>query len=204
MTGKTLNRTLSEIAALGQKAARGAGCPWGLAEEAGIAARVTESHDLPGVAALAELLRRPRACRCTGLTDGPVCGIAALASLSDGLEDLRERGGAEIGLVRGALLLAAPLRLDAAATGRVWRLDWQGGNLTVDGGGMAENGDRIDGPAAVGVTDIGTGTETRPSSAESREVPAAAWTALEMLAAKTLVPETPESRARGAGDGDRN
>lgn len=204
MTGKTLSRTLSEIAALGQKAARGAGCPWGLAEEAGLAARVAESHDLPGVAALADLLRRPRACRCTGLTDGPVCGIAALASLSDGLENLPERDGGEIGPVRGALLLAAPLRLDADATGRAWRLDWPGGSLTVDGCGVAETGDRIDGPVAVSLSRIRTGPETRPSSAESREVPAAAWTALEKLAAKTLVPETPGSRARGAGEGDRN
>lgn len=204
MTGKTLNRTLSEIAALGQKAARGAGCPWGMAEEAGLAARVAESHDLPGVAALADLLRRPRACRCTGLTDGPVCGIAALASLSDGLEDLRERGGAEIGPVRGALLLAAPLRLDAAATGRAWRLDWPSGSLTIDSGGMAETGVRIDGPVAISVAEIRTGRETRPSSADGREVPAKAWAALEKLASKTLVPETPGSRARGAGESDRN
>lgn len=204
MTGKTLSRTLSEIAALGQKAARGAGCPWGLAEEAGLAARVAEAHDLPGVAALADLLNRPRACRCTGLTDGPVCGIAALASLSDSLEDLRERGGAEIGPVHGALLLAAPLRLNAAATGRVWRLDWPGGSLTVDSGGVAEAGDRIDGPVAVGVSRIRTGPETRPPSAGGREVPAAAWSVLEKLASKTLVPETPGSRARGAGEGGGN
>ena len=204
MTGMTLSRTLSEIAALGQKAARGAGCPWGLAEEAGLAARVAESHDLPGVAALADLLRRPRACRCTGLTDGPACGIAALASLSDKLEGLREGGVAEIGSVRGALLLAAPLLLDSAATGRAWRLDWPGGSLTVDRGGVAEAGVRIGGPAAVSVSAIGTGPKTRPAGAEGREVPSEAWAVLDKLAANTLVPETPESRARGAGDGGRN
>lgn len=204
MKGKTISRTLSEIAALGQKAARGAGCPWGLAEEAGLAARVAESHGLPGIAALADLLLGPRACRCTGLTDGPICGIAALASLSDNLENLRERGGVEIGSVRGVPLLAAPLCLDAAATGRAWRLDWSSGSLTVDSGGVAEIGDRIDGPAAVSVARIRTGPKTRPSCANGREVPAEAWTSLEKLAAKTLVPETPGSRARGAGEGDRN
>ncbi len=48
--------SLGEARALGVKAARGAGMPWGLAEEAGFAVYRLQQHGLPGVRALAEYL----------------------------------------------------------------------------------------------------------------------------------------------------
>ena len=40
--------SLNEIEAIGKRAARGAGLPWGLAEEAGKAARWLTARGLPG------------------------------------------------------------------------------------------------------------------------------------------------------------
>jgi hypothetical protein len=72
-----VSRTLSEIRATATKAARGAGHDWGMAEEAGVATRVLESHDLPGVHVLARLL--------SGAGGAAQCGLRAMAALSDRL-----------------------------------------------------------------------------------------------------------------------
>jgi hypothetical protein len=72
-----VSRTLSEIRATATKAARGAGHDWGMAEEAGLATRVLESHDLPGVHVLARLL--------SGAGGAAQCGLRAMAALSDRL-----------------------------------------------------------------------------------------------------------------------
>lgn len=53
-----MTRSLGEIEALARKAARGAGRSWGMAEEAGRAARWLAARGLPGPAALAALLIR--------------------------------------------------------------------------------------------------------------------------------------------------
>lgn len=51
-----MNLSLGEVEALSKKAARGCGYTWGLAEEAGKAARWLCSHSVDGTAALAALL----------------------------------------------------------------------------------------------------------------------------------------------------
>jgi hypothetical protein len=56
--------SLTEAEALATKAARGAGHPWGLAEEAGMAARWLHDHGHNGLALLADLLTDPM----------PLCG----------------------------------------------------------------------------------------------------------------------------------
>lgn len=50
--------SLNEVQVTAKKAARGAGYPWGIAEEAGQAARWLCSHGLDGCAALAGVLAR--------------------------------------------------------------------------------------------------------------------------------------------------
>lgn len=69
--------SLNETEALCRKAARGAGMPWGLAEEAGRAARWLEDRGQAGAGALAKLLGRWNA----GMTprDCPVLAGAAMA-----------------------------------------------------------------------------------------------------------------------------
>lgn len=82
---------------MASKAALGRGCPAGLAEEAGMLAYVAESHELKGVAAVAEALTRAQCCTL----EGPPCAIARAALASDA----GEATGEEI-LCQAAALLA--------------------------------------------------------------------------------------------------
>jgi hypothetical protein len=200
----TIRRTLSEIAATGQKAARGAGCPWGLAEEAGIAARVLEAHGLPGVAQLAALLSAPRACPCDGSADAPACGLAAAAEAGDRIGPADPTPDLDFGDTRAPLLVAAPLLLAARQERRAFALRWTGGALTLAPQGVAGTcpaGGWPEHVAALRVTAAEPPVEAAPPASAAREVPGPAWRILEDLAARTLVPESAGSRAAGAGPG---
>ena len=196
-----VSRTLSEIRATCTKAARGAGCDWGMAEEAGLAARILESHDLPGVHVLARLLSEGASCAaCRGA--GSACGLRALAALSDRLPFLD--GAPRRGPVRAPLLLAAPVILLAREQGAAYTLSWEGAVLRCTPGGVSAEG-AIDAPIATCVTlepAPGSPAEPRTPDWRSRRVAARDWDRLERLAARTLVPETEASRARGAGPAD--
>ena len=50
--------SLGEVGALAVKAARGAGMPWGLADETGFAVKWLQARSLPGVTALCRYLSR--------------------------------------------------------------------------------------------------------------------------------------------------
>lgn len=71
--------SLGEIRTLSQKAARGIGMPWGLAEEAGYSVDWLEGRGLPGVMALASYLDEIDGADYSTLH----CPIAAGATLSD-------------------------------------------------------------------------------------------------------------------------
>jgi hypothetical protein len=191
-------RTLAEIRATATKGVRGAGCDWGMAEEAGLATRVLESHGLPGVHVLARLLRRAPDCS-TRKARSAQCGICAMAALSDRLpfpDDAIPEGP-----VAGPLLLAAPLILMAREQGVSYTLRWDGAVLRCTPGGVAAEGD-VDCDVATGVTldpAPGSPAEPVPPDWRSRPVAKGDWDVLEQFAAKTLVPETEASRAAGAG-----
>ncbi|MEQ8585710.1 MAG: DUF3726 domain-containing protein [Thalassobaculaceae bacterium] len=192
-----MRRTLSEIRAVCIRAARGAGCPWGLAEEAGIAARVLEAHGLPGVAALSRLFERRSGCACHRDPETPSCGLWEMAALSDDLPDT----GRRLGPVSAPLLLVVPCLLDARSGGG-WRIDWEDGAIVCGPGGVAREGGLFpDKVASVSVTRAAPPAESVPPDWRSRDVPDAAWCHLEALAARTYVPETAASRISGAGPG---
>ncbi|MEK6217357.1 MAG: DUF3726 domain-containing protein, partial [Boseongicola sp.] len=133
---QTTRRTLSEIGSTCQKAARGAGCIWGLAEESGNAARVLEGVGLPGSECVAAILSCTRICHCTGADTGPSCGIAASAMLSDRVSDIPTDGKMEIGEVIGATLLAAPLIQAARRSGLSYMLSKDGNELLIGSDGV--------------------------------------------------------------------
>jgi len=184
--------TLAEIDATARKAARGCGCPWGLAEEAGKSARWLASHGLPGPEALAALLADRDGC-CTG--GGPPCALVLAATLADrapliGSETVEDGGT--------PLLILAQMGRTADASGRAYALDWPGGGATVARHGLTIRGGEQTGPitcTAVDPPDTGT-----PPSPASRRVDEGAWTALTRLSHRILVPATEASRA-GAGAG---
>ena len=193
-----VSRTLSEIRATCAKAARGAGCDWGMAEEAGLAARILESHDLPGVRVLARLLSEGAGCASCRAA-GSACGLRALAALSDRLPVLD--GAPPRGAVRAPLLLAAPVILLAREQGAAYMLTWEGAVLRCAPGGVSAEG-AVDAPSAACVTlqpAPGIPAEPRAPDWRSRSIAESDWDRLERLAARTLVPETEASRARGAG-----
>ncbi|MEM8693621.1 MAG: DUF3726 domain-containing protein [Pseudomonadota bacterium] len=191
----SLTRTLSEIQATCTKAARGAGCPWGLAEEAGLAARVLEAHGLPGISTVADLFKTPRSCACDGKAPGRSCGLAKMAAVSDA----PPQDVTVLGPVAGPLLLIAPGLMDDT---HVWHVDWLSGSVQTTTDGVAIKGAP---PPTVAerLTIARTGlTRTAKPVWQSRNVDAIAWTKLEALAARTYVPDTDASRLSGAGPAD--
>lgn len=194
-------RTLSEIRATCTKAARGAGCAWGVAEEAGLAARVLESHGLPGLGVLARLFGTERNCG-TANDARATCGLRAMVTLSDRLPFTED--AVPEGAVAGPLLLAAPLILAARESGTSFTLAWEGAVLHCMPEGVVAQGaldravaERVTVTPAPGGAGQGAGPDWR-----SRAVDHGDWTRLEALAARTLVPETEASRAAGAGPAD--
>ena len=215
--------SLAEIEAMGRKAARGAGLSWGLAEEAGRAARDLAARGLPGPEALAALLAEtdgaaaahaPRledrpGDRCLRATGRPLCPLAAGAALSDHAHLVAAGCALSLGPVLRPVLLL-PFLVRAARD-----LDL---GISVTGEGV-QAAARPDGPAG---TDWGwararvlPGLEVRragPPAAPPRAVRAGArpvalgvWRALDRFAHRTYVPASAASRSgagAGASDGD--
>ncbi|MHC4974961.1 MAG: DUF3726 domain-containing protein [Planctomycetota bacterium] len=101
--------SLNEVEAMGKRAARGAGLDWGIAEEAGKAARWLTAHGLPGPELLAQLLTRNEGKSYDELapvsTDdvwqaesGCLCPLIAGAALSDRAAEGVAEGVAEGGI----------------------------------------------------------------------------------------------------------
>ena len=193
-------RSLSEISATARKAARGAGCEWGLADDAARAVRLCEAHGLQGAEMLAELLASDRSCRCGGGAAGaPACAIAVLADLSD-RPPATTGAVRDLGPVVGAPLLAGMLLDVAAETGLCFELAWPEGRIVVMADGLSARGEIGDGDVRLTVVELvpPAGALVRPDH-DGRDVTDDAWRTLEALVARTHVPESDVSRARGAG-----
>jgi hypothetical protein len=194
--------SLAEIEALCRKAARGSGCPWGMAEEAGKVARWLAAHALPGPEALAALLSAPRHCRCSGAGPAPHCALALGAELSDEASAILDRGGRAFGAVAQPLLLLAQAGQSAAALGVPLTIAWTGFRATCSPHGLSiEQAEARDTAVAA---DVACGVApipavSHPPEARSRPVGAAALAALEALAANTYAPASEASRTSGAG-----
>jgi hypothetical protein len=91
--------SLNEVEMYGRRAARGAGMCWGLAEEAGKAARWLAERGLPGVPLLAGLLTSNEGRRYESMApvivaghwraaDGNLCPVCSGAALRDRLDIL--------------------------------------------------------------------------------------------------------------------
>lgn len=203
--------SLGEAAALAAKAARGAGYPWALADEAGRAVRWCHAQGLDGCAALANLLSargetdfaagRPR------LKDGiwraetgAMCSVMLGTALSDRAGVLAE-GDVRTGSVL-APLLVVPFLADAARIADVsLRAHWDGGDVVVSRGGLHLSSLPPDQSPALRIalyTD--TVPDMPPGSARADPVPGS-WDILQMFAHRTYAPATEASRLRGAGDG---
>lgn len=193
--------SLAEIDAQCRKAARGAGCPWGLAEEAGKAARWLAARGLPGPEALAGLLDGPRACPCGG-GRGPDCALRIGASWSDRAETIAS-DGPERASVAQPLLVVAMLGRAAEATGMTFALEWNGATAVCgpDGFTLESAAASLAPDASILLRRVGNAPPPVPTDVRARAVDAAAWSSLERLASRTYAPATDASRRAGAGAG---
>jgi hypothetical protein len=209
--------SLNEIEVMGKRAARGAGLSWGLAEEAGKAARWLAARALPGPEELADNLIgndgkthdelapvsldgvwRARAGRLSPL----VCG-AALCDLAAEIAAGRE---IEFGATAQPLLLAPYAAGVAKMTDTAVELSWPGVVMTFASGGVSIDGDHASLLARSAKSVRCRRTETAVISvsadtASGRAVDARTWHRLNELAQRTFAPATEESRLAGAGAG---
>jgi hypothetical protein len=207
---------LNEIEAMGKKAARGAGLAWGIAEEAGKAARWLSAHQLPGPELLSDLLAQNEGRHHADLapasvegtwtaSSGLLCPLIAGAALSDYAAVLWSGRPFELGGTSFPLLLAPYAQYCALEVGAAIELTWNGVVAAVSPEALLTiSGDE----AAILVKstpyvrcraiaiDLVAGTAAAPVR---RAVAAAAWDRLKEFTDRTYAPATQESRDLGAG-----
>jgi len=194
--------SLGETHALAIKAARGAGFPWGLAEEAGFAARWLQAHALPGAVALSGYLSTLDRCNENSL---PACPLALGTRLSDNLRTLTKGLPRELGEVAYPLLL---LPFAASAVEKEGKqaptvLSWSGARFVLSGTTLQFDAGRAALLAAQGNCSLRPyDNETLVRARKLTRVPdsaAEAIVALGRFAARTYAPSTERSRLTGAG-----
>ncbi len=211
--------SLNEVEFYSRRAARGAGMPWGLAEEAGKASRWLAERGLPGVELLAPLLEandgRPYSSMAPAkvngqwhAADGYLCPVCTGAALSDRINLLSP--GKEISLVELAypLLLAPFLDGSRRQADAGYELRWPRVRVLVFANGLemecekesAHLSEHVDVVMVSAVTHRNASPSYRPRTA-GVEIPRRVWRVMETFAKRTYVPATEESRARGAGAG---
>lgn len=203
--------SLNEVEALARKATRGAGAPWGLAEEAAKATRWLCAWNVDGCAELARLLvacdswGKSRGARLQGDTwtapGDRLCPLTAGSALSDLAETLR---GKELRLVNVArpILLAPFAALSASGLETKVVLEWGSTRVETTGMRLATEGDLASACATVAVTVGSAAAQAQPRPACSRARPDANTLAiLTGLAHRTYAPATEASRLSGAGAG---
>ncbi len=178
--------SLGEITALCTKAARGAGKPWGLAEEAGWAVRWLAERGLPGPEAFAAYLSS---------REGP-CPVTVGASMAD--------TGA-IGLMTDAGAIAEPLLLvpflsRLAPTAKALQVDAAGQGFLVWDGETDLSCNLAQGAQLRVVGEAASGEACSHTQRIEAIVPEA-LAVLEGFAGRTYAPATEASRAKGAGAG---
>ena len=215
--------SLNEIQALATKAARGAGLPWGVADEAGRAARWLEARGFAGLSALDGALDRlsaPDWRRCFPIPDGAVwravCG--EIDGLFAGIA-LADRAGRPIPHAGAGALILSTVRwplltmpfLAAVAEALGERLAVSLGPDTpvieVGPGIVSETCRDIEGlplAAFVRVERAECRAALHGASPLDGSIPIdkEVYARLDRRAARTYVPESAESRIRGAGGSD--
>lgn len=206
---------LNEVEATARKAARGAGLSWGMAEEAGGAARWLCAQGLDGVATLLAVLERVDGRDPAGLgpaalagdwraDPGPLCPLRAGAALADSAPLWAAEGEKRLADAIVPAMLLPFAGLAARALGCPVTLEWAGVRAVTDGATLDL---AASAPAALLadaglVTVVAGGRVTAPRPRQTRAHPIAAdLAALDAYAQRTYAPATEASRLHGAGAG---
>lgn len=205
-----MSYSLNEVEATAKRAARGAGYSWGLAEEAGKAARWLCARDLDGCAALARLLDQfqgDHEADWTPITEGAqwqaaagrLCPLLTGAAISDRANSLQNGNVSLEALVEPILLI--PFAASCARRlQKVVSIDFSQTNAVTDGDALSVDG-RFPALADEATVTIG-GKIATPQPQCSRAKPSPeTWQVLNRFAQRTYAPATEESRLTGAGAG---
>ena len=210
-----MTHSLNEIEALCKRAARGAGLPWGLAEDAGKAARRLCAMALPGADLLAKELRRIDGISLTDLTPislrdpvwrGPAGELSPLTTgpaLSDAAHHLTAQNALELENLHCPLLIVPFLSDAARRIGQGLALSWADGRGLTNGHTLQIDGNILAEPhptrCQVSIYDA----QITPRALTHRATPSAdVLDQLTRLAHRTYAPATDQSRALGAGAGE--
>ena len=184
--------SLSEVQDLCAKAARGAGLDWGLAEEAGFAARWLYARGLDGPASLHNFLEEEGAKNSPLVVGTTIADRAATVSTVP---------------VQNPLLMLPFLYLASNELGRTAQLSWRGFQVLVTPTGMIRGNVRELASEALADVSIMFGDDQavpiyKPTT---MDISPTTLSGLTSLAMKTTVPATAASRAdAGAGGGDND
>lgn len=203
-----MSLSLNEVEAMANKAARGAGYDWGLAEEAAMATRWLCAHGIDGVAALADWLDQiDGGARAAPLdpsvpvwqADTILCPLATGAALSD-FASLWTQADLRLSQAACPTLLLPFVAAAARQTKRILTLSTQTAQATTDGRDLS-----LTGPFAAHSTEItlttGEALDAPRSETNRATPPPQAWDTLTRLAHRTYAPATEASRLAGAGAG---
>jgi hypothetical protein len=211
----SLQLTLAEIESYLRKAARARGLHWGIAEEAGKAARWLAAFDLPGPETLLAHLQQvsgadyvrwvPDCTRDPWQAPGAVlCPIVTGAALADRSAQMLDGRVFHLGATAFPLLLAATVGQAARCHRQVFTTAWAGVRVSCFENGLSIDGDRADLQCAR----VDSVSCQRDDLTEPRQLPSTlaytidneSFERIDELAFATYAPATAESRA-GAGAG---
>lgn len=207
--------SLNEIETQTFKAARGAGLPWGMAEEAGKAARWLAAYRQPALDALAGLLelidRRTygdlapvrQDQRWVG-REGLLCAVTAGITLCDRAEALAAGERFHTGRIAYPVLSLPFVAAAHGATGVPMGVRWPGVTIRIDSSGLyvAPDADVRSVAAEEYVCEAHSvepmGEAIQPHT-NGPEIDPALWSRIGAFAQRTYVPASAQSRERGAG-----
>lgn len=208
-----MSLSLNEVEALAKRAARGAGYPWGLAEEAAKATRWLCAQGIDGCAELAALLTQVDGATLADWTPGAgaadvvwqapggqLCPLITGAALSDRADRLGN-GDLQIGCIARPLMLLPFAGHCARHLRAPVHVAWAGRTAITEGASLALHGSESD-DWAQGVSVTLGGAIDRPNPICTRACPHTEIRAvLDRFGARTFAPASEESRRKGAGAG---
>lgn len=211
-----MNVSFNEIDVLSKRAARGAGFPWGLAEEAGKATRWLVAHGFPGLEILQDILKynddrhgedeTPIA--IDGVWQAPtgnLCPIVAGAILCDRAAEITVEHDIKFGAMLKPIALAPFVATAARISGGVFELHWDDVTMVIGANEVSLTG------ACVHLKEHTTGSVCCRRTQQSITAPvkretdctadARVWARLNDYAHRTFAPASDASRLAGAGAG---
>jgi hypothetical protein len=200
---------LNEVEAMAKRASRGAGYPWGLAEEAGKATRWLCAQQLDGCAELAKVLEADFAKSLRGHTpatleeewkgQSTLCPLGTGAILSDLAAGIAQKPVTLHDVMQPSLILPFAAYV-ARKTGGCVMVTCDAIAAVTDGYGLSV-ANPFPNRAATLVVQRG-GTTVGQTTLASRATPTTeVWATLNRLAHRTYAPATEQSRLLGAGAG---